>query len=372
MLYDKNTYVQDIVLEKQILSGSHILSKYFTVVPIIVLNESGKIASRCLLTFYENDSNAYIGFFESINSTEASRCLFKASEMLASKNGKTKLVGPLNASFWIGYSLKTNKFDSVYTSEPYNKAYYLDLWKDAGFKIKEKYFSNIMRAPTENDQSAKCIKRLQMIKNSGYIIKSPKKSTFNKNLREIYGLLIRTYSGFPMFKKINEEDFFNMFRGLKYILDFNLVKLVYKESKLVGFFICVPDYKNLTHQKITIINLMKILKIKNEKNKKYIALYMGIDSKHPGLGSAMSEIIKKELEKRQSCSVGALIHDGKISGEYYKQLIIDKYEYVLFEKSILLGAVPAPSIRGAVPALSIRGAVPALSIRVFARSARSY
>lgn len=327
--------MQNIHLEKQILTGSHILSKYFSVIPIIVLNEHKTTVSRCVLTLYAADSTAYIGFFESVNDREATAVLFETAEKLAKQSGKTKLSGPLNASFWIGYRLKTNKFDSVYTSEPFNKEYYPELWESAGFGITDRYYSNALRPPKETDQSMKCRQRLQMIKNSGYEIQSPTKQTFSKNLKEIYQLLIRIYSKFPLFKRIEEYEFCQLFRILKFVLDFDFVKLIYKEKKLAGFFISVPDYKNLTHQKITIENLLKILRIKNRSSKNYVLLYMGIDPKHPGLGAAMAELIKQELVKKHASSISALFHEGKISGKYYKELAIGQYEYVLFGKDIV-------------------------------------
>lgn len=33
-------------------------------------------------------------------------------------------------------------------------------------------------------------------------------------------------------------------------------------------------------------------------------------------------------------SIGALIHQGKVTGNYYKKCIIDKYEYVLLKKQV--------------------------------------
>lgn len=322
-------------MEKQILEGSHVLSRYFSVIPIVVLNEHNTAAGRCLLTLYPGDPAAYIGFFESINDPQAASLLFQTAEELAAQNEKTKLCGPVDASFWIGYRLKTDHFDFVYTSEPYNKDYYARLWKDAGFVITDRYFSNALRAPRETDQNKKYHQRLQMFLDAGYVIRTPSKQTFSSNLKEIYSLLIRVYSGFPLFKKIEEDEFFQLFQGLRHILDLSLVKLVYKERRLVGFFISVPDYRNLTHQKITPWIFLKLLRIRHSRLKKYVLLYMGIDPGHPGLGSAMAELIRQELEMKEASSVSALFHEGKISGRYYKELAVDQYEYVLFKKEIL-------------------------------------
>ena len=42
-------------------------------------------------------------------------------------------------------------------------------------------------------------------------------------------------------------------------------------------------------------------------------LYMGVDEKNLGLGSALVEIIKDELQTKNCTSIGALIHSGKVS-----------------------------------------------------------
>lgn len=334
MLYDSKTYVQDIETEKQLLTGTHVLSHYFSVTPIVILDEYRKPVSRCVLTFYENDPTAYVGFFESINDTKASDALFTAARRLARQNGREKLAGPLNGSFWIGYRLKTNKFGSVYTSEPYNKEYYLDLWKHAGFEVSDRYISNAFRIPTETDSSMKCRERLEMVKENGYLITTPTKETFDRNLRDIYGLLIRVYANFPMFRKVEEEEFRRLFGSLKYVLDFEFVKLIYKEQELAGFFVCIPNYQNLTHQTIRLGNLLRIWKMKNSKEKELILLYLGIDPAHPGLGAALTELVKQELVRKQVRSISALIHEGKITGKFYQELVEDQYKYVLLSRNI--------------------------------------
>lgn len=334
-LYDKADYVQNIGLEKELLNGTHILSKYFSILPIVVLDGTGQTVSRCILTFYEGDPCAYIGFFDSVDDTGASDLLFAAAERHAAQRGKTKLAGPLNASFWIGYRLKTNRFGTVYTGEPYNKAYYAALWERAGFAVCDRYYSNELRIPTEADSSMKCRQRLQEIRSAGYMIRSPDRHTFERDLREVYRILIRSYSRFPMFKRIKEEEFYQMFMSLKMVLDYDLVKLAYREGILTGFFICIPDYGNLTHQGSALSNLPRLLWHKYcRRKRRYVLLYLGIDPKHPGVGAALAEVIKQELVKKKASSIGALIHQGNISGGFYKELAVSRYEYALFAKKI--------------------------------------
>lgn len=334
-LYGKKDNVQNTGLEKELLEGRHILSRYFSVYPIVVLDEAGRAAGRCLLTFYEEDPCAYLGFFESVNDKAASGLLFAAAQREAARRGKSKLMGPLNASFWIGYRLKMNRFGTPYTAEPYNKAYYAALWEDAGFAVCDRYYSNALRVPEEADSSMKCKQRLQRIRDAGYLLRSPDRHTFAGDLREVYRVLIRAYSRFPMFRRIEEDEFCRMFMSLETVLDFDLVKLAYREDALAGFFICVPDYGNLAHQGAALRNLPKLFWNKYcRKERRYVLLYLGIDPKHPGLGAALAEAVKQELVKKRAASVAALIHEGGISGGFYKELAVGRYEYAMFSKEI--------------------------------------
>ena len=113
-----------------------------------------------------------------------------------------------------------------------------------------------------------------------------------------------------------------------------MVKLARKDGGLAGFFVCVPDYANLSHQSVTVGNLLRMLWIRRSRNKAYVLLYLGIDPAHPGLGSALSELVKRELVRKGARSISALIHEGKITGRLYRELAEETYEYALFERRI--------------------------------------
>lgn len=330
-LYKNDFLTQNIKLEKEILNKTHPLSSDFDIYPYLYMKDK-EVLCRCIVTYYKNDFNAYIGFFESVNNFEYVSNMFNEIINIIKKDNKYKLVGPLDASFWIKYRFKTNYFNSIYTGEPYNKDYYPLLWKNFGFKISDKYYSNQMRVPLKSDINLKCKKRLEDFLDKNYEIKTPNRDDFLFYLEEIYYLLIDLYKDFPGYKYITKEQFISLFKSLEKILDYSMVKLIYKENHLVAFFVSIPNYKNLTNH-LSIKNLIKILKIKKNP-REYILLYMGVNNKHLGLGSALAEIIKEELEKKGCSSIGALIHKGKVSGNYYKELIIDKYEYELYEKEI--------------------------------------
>ncbi len=155
---------------------------------------------------------------------------------------------------------------------------------------------------------------------------------FETTLKELYYILTDLYSDFPTYKYLSEEDFVRIFYSYKRIINPNMIKFAYYNNKLVGFFISIPNYQNLVYH-LNLINIIKILKLK-KKPKEYIMLYMGVDKEHKGLGKALVYTIINELKNSKLPSIGALEKDGKVTQNYAKDLIEDKYEYVLLERHI--------------------------------------
>lgn len=329
-IYGSGELMQNLTDEASLLDGTHILSKYFKVIPILVYRGK-KAVSRAVVTIYPDDNTAYIGFFESINDSAAAKLLFDTAAQVAKENSAAEITGPVDCSFWLRYRLKINHFGSPYTGEPYNKDYYLKLWEENGFKEYQKYFSNHYIAVENDNGCEKYAKRLANAIGAGYEIKSPDPESFDKTLREVYSLLIELYSSFPAYKRISESEFCAMFGYLKSILDYSMVKMAYFNKNAVGFFISIPDYGNSVYGKLYPWKLFKV--ISEKKNpRSYVMLYMGVDKEHCGLGKAFAESVRVELKKRCVPSVGALIRSGNINKDYMAQLIDFEYEYVLLKK----------------------------------------
>lgn len=333
-LYTKKQLTQDPAAEKAILRGQHTLSHYFSVYPFLVYDEKRSVAARCILTVYPDSACAYIGFFECIDNSAAARCIFKAAEVKAKKLGCTSLVGPVDASFWIGYRLKTNCFDKLpYTGEPYNLPYYEKFFLENGFGVSGEYVSNRYGKIPQSFLNKRNVRRLQHFTEKGYSICSLDKATFDKSLREIYRLLISLYSGFQTFSHITEDEFCSMYGSMRFAADFDMVKIAYYNGKAVGFFVTLPNYGNASSGKLTLSKLRHICKVKKAPED-YILLYLGAEPEHLGLGKALSECLLREMCKKQAFSVGALIRKGKVTGSYFSSLIEEQYTYALYEKKL--------------------------------------
>ncbi len=332
-LYTSNEIMQNSVEEEQLISGAHVLSRYFRVYPILAIDENNDAVARCLLTAYPDRSSAYIGFFESINDNNASDCIMSAAEQLSAQLGYTSIIGPVDCSFWIRYRLKVNQFELPYSGEPYNKDYYEKFFLDSGYESIGEYVSNRFRRVEKNFHDAKFEQRLAEMKYNGYEIISPNAENFDKSLREIYNLLIKLYSDFQTFSRITEDEFCKIYSPLKKVIDYSMVKIAYYRGNPVGFFVTIPNFSNAVSSQITLKKLPKIIKNKLFC-RDYVMLYMGVHPEHRGLGKALAETIRRELAENGAKSVGALIRKGKVNGGYFSELIDYQYEYRLYEKKI--------------------------------------
>ena len=238
----------------------------------------------------------------------------------------------MDASFWIKYRLKINKFERPYTGEPYNKEYYYKLFLDNDYKVCDHYTSQVYDPIDDTYSNTKFTEHYNEFMSLGYEIVKPNINDFDKCMEEVYELITKLYSDFPVFKNLKKESFLSIYKSYKSIINMDMVRMAYYKGKPVGFYISIPNYNNIVYH-INLKNIFKILKIRKHP-KEYVMLYMGVDSNHTGLGKAIIYTITEELKKSNLPSIGALAHDGKISQNYASDKINARYEYVLLERCI--------------------------------------
>ena len=332
LLYRHGDNTEDVKETRNILLGNHPLSGDFSLHKYLVYDK-GKPVARFVITLYPKDSTAYFGFFECIDDNDAAKAAFDAAEVFAAAHNCKHIVGPVDASFWIKYRLKINKFDSKpYTGEPYNKDYYQRLFEANGYKICDHYTSNQYKPAHYKYINKEYLGKYQEFMKKGYEIRDLDPDYFTESLSELYELIVVLYSDFPIFKKPSKEAFMSVFDSYRKIIDPKMVKLGYKDDKMVGFFVSIPNYHNDVYN-ITPAKLFRILKTR-KKPTEYIMLYIGVDQAHHGLGRALVYSVIQELNQNKCPSIGALMHDGKVTQSYAKDMIDQVYEYALFKKEI--------------------------------------
>jgi len=241
----------------------------------------------------------------------------------------------VDSSFWIKYRLKTDGFDRrPYTGEPYNKPYYERMFENNGYAVLERWVSNLFKkTPLFYNRKTVYKERLNAAKANHYQIVSPSPKAFDETLDIIYELISETFKDFVTFKKIDREDFREIFKNYRYILDYHFVKIAYCNEEPVAFSILLPDYQNLLYGKLTAYKKIRVL-LKKTRSNNYVSLYMGVKKEHRGLGKALAQKIVRNTYVRRSGCIGALITEGKITEKYGQEQISGKIRYALFEKEI--------------------------------------
>jgi len=332
-LYDKKHNMEDPDTIREFLMDQHTLSKYFHLNKFLVY-KNDEVVGRFVITEYPLDKKVcYIGFFECIKDNKVAKYLFHEAESFAKDKGYQKIIGPVDASFWNKYRLKINLFDKLpYTGEPYNLDYYYKMFLDNHYKVVEHYVSNIFQSVDESYHNDKFTEHFKEFEKLGYQIVKPDPKDFNKCMEEVYTLIMDLYSDFPTFKPLEKDDFMNVFKSYKSILNMDMVRMAYYKGQAVGFCISVPNYHNLVYH-ANIGTIPKILWTRSHP-KEYVMPYLGVDRNHRGLGKAIAYSISEELKKSKLPSINALIRDGKVNLKYGEEVIEGQYEYVLLERKI--------------------------------------
>ena len=292
-----------------------------------------KLFGRFAITIYPNDNIAYLGFFECVDDSKVAKSLFEYCEKKAKEWGYSKIIGPVDASFWIRYRMKLDHFDEQpYVGEPYNKDYYKRLFEENGLELKEIYTSTMYDKIPDNYHDRLLDGLHKRCMEKGYEIKSIKKSDYDKCIAEICDLMIELYKGFPIFRTIERQDFIEYFDRYRHILDYRFVKMAYFNGKAIGFFVGIPDYHNHLYN-ITPGNLVRALRDRLSK-KRYALTYLGCLNDYKGLGFAITKEMIDELHKTGSYSIGAFSHNGRVGKAFATDLILDTYTYGLFVKPV--------------------------------------
>lgn len=336
-IYTKERLMQSAREFQMQLAGKHPLSKTYTFEAWLLCGAEGQPLMRAALTFPHNRPQvAYVGYFESVSRDEAIMQEFVdfLSQRAQAFNGAKTLLGPVQASFWVSYRMQLSGFsDAPFTGEPHNPDYYPTLWQAAGFELTEQYVSNFFHQIPQAYRESRLKKRYEMFRKRGLRFVSPKREQWQEVLPEVFDLLSDLYREFPLYDAISFEQFAEVFNDYQQILDFSMVQLAYQEECLVGFVITVPDYGPLPYQAMTALNILKLLK-RRRKARRYTIMYLGVERKYLGLGSALSYLIYQAIEARSAYAVAGLIHQGKVTQNYASDLKAYQHHYGIFEKKL--------------------------------------
>lgn len=316
---------------RRLIEGSHPLSADLKVSAFMTEDE-GKLLGRIATTLDSKiPGHTLVGFFECVDDQPVADALFAAA---ASAGGPPDLLGPVDASFWVGYRLRTAGFDQPpFYGEPVNPEWYPRLFERAGFTVAQRYVSRRYRPDERIDLSLFADLRVGY-EAKGYEFHVPTRTSFEDDLREIHGLISQLYADFPVYSPIDWPAFRAMFGGLKTITDLNLVTIARFHGEPVGFQITLPDYGNRLDRGPLPMRLAHLARVRHLGGAKaYISLYSGAKREHRGLGKALLMDFVRACVEHGADGIGALVAEGKVTGSYLPEYVVGTSEHCLYERT---------------------------------------
>ena len=234
------------------------------------------------------------GFFECINNQQAANMLFNAAREWLKTKGMEAMDGPVNfGENYINWGLLADGFKPQGFGMPYNPKYYVELFKNYGFKIYFKQFSyhldtTLPELPDRFWKVAEWVAKKPQFSFKHFSWKESEK--FIDDFAAIYDNAWRYHEHFKPIDKDDLKDFLN---NAKFLIEEDFIWFAYHEGEPIALFVMVPDFNQiLAHLKgkITFWNYPKVWWLKKKKTMtRTRSLIIGIVPKfqRSGIESAM-------------------------------------------------------------------------------------
>lgn len=293
----------------------------------ILTNFRGRMIGRIAAFVYHRQSDIQggptggIGLFECIHHQPAAFALFDQCKDWLSKKGVDAMNGPVNLlSMTSKWGLLTDGFaEEPAYGMPYHPAYYQAFFENYGFSLHQKLY-NYTTNISENFLSPEYREKgKEILSNPDYRIASVSKlnrESFAHQLEEVYNDAWKEHTYFSPMTPELAHDFV---QRLVPVMDKKIIYFVYHKDQPVAFFLNLP-------QKISLFdtgNNHSLARLKNlfgERNRKIVALMMGIKKAQQGKGIdaalavTLEEYIRSTQGRYKSMEiVGVSDADSKIS-----------------------------------------------------------
>ena len=189
-----------------------------------------------------NLDTVFFYYYESIDDSEVSGALFNEVINWTKERGHTQVYGPKGLLQGDGIGLLVDGFDYIpAVGIPYNFDYYDHLVKEAGFEKKFDYFSAYV--DTKAGLSDKVRRVAEKVKKrSGFWVRKFETKeeimAITPELRTVYN---SAFGGSEGFSPITEEEIVVIAERMLSVADPRLIKLVYKDEKIIGFLFSYPN-----------------------------------------------------------------------------------------------------------------------------------
>jgi GNAT superfamily N-acetyltransferase len=203
----------------------------------LLADSSGLVAARCSLWWQNTPALpgqrlGLIGHYAARDAEAAARLLGLAVEQLAEQNCSLA-VGPLDGSTWNRYRLLSERgTEPLFFLEPDNPDDWPTHFREQGFNPLAQYYS----AGTSCDSAVPG----QPVP-EGMTLRPLKLDRFDEELCRIHALSLEGFRDNYLYSPIGREEFLAQYQGIRPYLRPELVLLLERQQRLVGYIFGIPD-----------------------------------------------------------------------------------------------------------------------------------
>ncbi|MFA7330177.1 MAG: GNAT family N-acetyltransferase [Candidatus Delongbacteria bacterium] len=182
-----------------------------------------------------------LGLFESRDDLEAARPLLRAAREWLRQGGARAAFGPLDGDTWHRYRFNLGPRDTrPFLLEPVNPPWYPQLWLACGFTETARYLSK--QVPDMAAVLPAFAGAHAQARAAGYRFRPLDPARFEQELELLHQLACRIFPVNPFYSPSGLEDFRDLYRPLKPVLDPGLVWFCHDRSGApAAFLFSLPD-----------------------------------------------------------------------------------------------------------------------------------
>ena len=198
---------------------------------------------------YHKTKTGFFGFFDCADHQDLASLLIKAASDWLRDRGMTSLLGPTNPGMMDTIGVLVEGFDSIPAIlMPYNDSSYDRLLTTAGLQKEMDLFSFIVNAETVDLDRVNRAREIVYTRNPGLSVRPINlKRIFDEVdiIRDIFNQAWQHNWGFI---PLSKEEFVELAKDLKSIIDPDLAYIAEIDGKPVAFTVPLPDYNQIFHK----------------------------------------------------------------------------------------------------------------------------
>ncbi len=287
---------------------------------LFLAEKGGKIVGRIAaiddrkFNDYNEGNYGFFGFFECINDQQIANLLFKVASDWLHDRGRSAIMGPTNPGFMDTIGILTEGFEyDPSIMMPYNKPWYDELIKNAGFAKAMDLLAFAVLAREVNFDRVKKGEVIVRRRLPSLVIRKVNMKNFHEEVETIRTIFNKAWAKNWGFSPMSKEEFEHLAKDLKTIIDVNFAHIAEVEGRPVAFSVALPDFNQaLKHTDGTLLpsGIFKLLYYGRKINQIRTAL-MGV------------------LPEFQGKGIDALLHKEAIESARVKNILKAELSWVL-------------------------------------------